>query len=270
MIKNFCLLNFFKTTFLFLGFSFLVACSSSRKLDKNYLYFQNSLDSVSTQFKELVIQPNDLLSIQVYSKSLNQDQATIFNIPNGVVNAGTAGVNSMQGYQVGLNGNIEMPIIGSVKASGLTKDQLQTVLVQKLSPYVKDPSVIVRYQQININVLGEVKAPGMHNFKTDKITVLDAISVSGDLTDYGKRENVLVIREESGIRKYYYLDLRSGTIFQSPGYQLQPNDIVYVSANKTKLKTLNIDPEAQRRTGLIFNSISLIVTVVTFIITLTK
>ena len=269
MNKKSSLHGILKISFLFLGISFLIACTSSKKLNRNYLYFQNELDSLSTQMKEPVIQPNDLLSIEVFSKSLNQDQAVIFNIPNGTVNTG-AGSASAQGYQVSSAGTIEMPLIGSVTASGLTKEQLQTVLAQKLNPYVKDPSVLVRFLQFNINVLGEVKAPGIQSFKTDRVTVIDAISAAGDLTDYGKRENIMVIREEAGIRKFYTLDLRSGALFHSPGYQLQQNDIVYVSANDNKLKTLNVDPEAQRKTGLVITGISVFATLVTLIITLTR
>ncbi len=130
--------------------------------------------------------------------------------------------------------------------------------------------MLVRFLQFNINVLGEVKTPGIQSFKTDRVTVIDAISAAGDLTDYGKRENIMVIREEAGIRKFYTLDLRSGALFHSPGYQLQQNDIVYVSANDNKLKTLNIDPEAQRKTGLVITGISVFATLVTLIITLTR
>ena len=269
MNKKPCLPNPLKIILFCFSVSSLIACTSSKKLNNNYLYFQNGLDSLSKQMKEPVIQPNDLLSIQVFSKSLNQEQAVIFNIPNSSANTG-ASSSSTQGYQVSLTGTIEIPIIGSVNASGLTKDQLQIVLTQKLSPYIKDPSVLVRFLQFNINVLGEVKAPGIQSFKTDRVTIIDAISAAGDLTDYGKRENIMVIREEAGTRKFYTLDLRNGSLFNSPGYQLQQNDIVYVSANDNKLKTLNVNPEAQRKTGLVITGISVLATVVTLIVTLTR
>jgi polysaccharide export outer membrane protein len=184
--------------------------------------------------------------------------------------SGTSGGATPQGYQVSLAGTIDMPIIGSIKAAGLTREQLQQILSQKLTPYVKDPSVIVRFLNISINILGEVRSPGIQNFNIDKITILDAISAAGDLTDYAKREDIMVIREEAGRRNFYTIDLRNGNFFQSPAYQLQPNDIVYVGANKTKLKTLNVDPEAQRKTNTIITGASFIITIVTFIITLTK
>ena len=251
--------------------SLTFACTSSKNLNKNYTYFQGELDTLTTQLKELSIQPGDLLSIVVYSKSLNQEQAAIFNIPNTGGTTTTSGAGGgVQGYQVSSAGVIDVPIIGGIKASGLTREQLQNLLVQKLNPYIKDPSVLVRFLQININILGEVRAPGVHSFKTDKITILDAISASGDLTDYGKREDIMVIREEGSVRKYYKINLTDGSFFRSPAYQLQPNDIVYVSANNAKLKTLNIDPEAQRKTGLLFTSISALLSVITLVVTLTK
>jgi polysaccharide export outer membrane protein len=265
MNKKSCLRNLLKIAFIVFSFSFLLSCSSSKKLNKDYLYFQNGLDSLATTMKEPLIQPNDLLSIQVFSKSLNQEQAAIFNISNGTAaNGGT----DIQGYQVSLAGTIEIPLVGSISASGLTKEQLQNTLVQKISPYVKDPSVLIRFLQFHINVLGEVKSPGIQNFKTDRVTIIDAISAAGDLTDHGKREDIMIIREEAGKRKYYTIDLRNGAFFHSPAYQLQPNDIVYVSANKNKLKTLNVDPDVQRKTGLILTGISIITTVVALAVTL--
>src|ERR1700738_1193796 len=198
---------------LFLG----TGCSSSKKINSDFLYFQRSLDSIETiQFIEPVIKNNDLLGIQIFSKSLNQDQVAIFNIPTSGGNMGTQGANidirgantSSQGYLVGMNGNIDLPVIGDVKAAGLTKERLQWNLKQKLSSYVKDPSVFVHFLEFKINVLGEVKLPGTHNFTKDRVTIIDAISAAGDLTDYGKRNDVIVIREESKERKYYRVDLR--------------------------------------------------------------
>jgi polysaccharide export outer membrane protein len=267
---NIHLRSYVKACAFLICISLTLACTSPKNLNKNYTYFQRELDTLTTQLKELSIQPGDLLSIVVYSKSLNQEQAAIFNIPNTGGTTTASGTSGVQGYQVSSGGIIDVPIIGGIKASGLTREQLQNLLVQKLNPYVKDPSVLVRFLQININILGEVRAPGVHSFKTDKITILDAISASGDLTDYGRREDIMVIREESNVRKYYKINLTDGNFFHSPAYQLQPNDIVYVSANNAKLKTLNIDPEAQRKTGLLFTSISALLSVITLVVTLTK
>lgn len=227
------------------------ACNPARRLDHDFTYFQRGMDSLGTvTYKEPPIQNNDLLSIQVYSATLNQEQALLFNLPNtggNPTSTGTQGplVNNV-GYLVDNDGNVEMPIIGKLKATGLTRGQLSEVIAVKLKPYVKDPEVLVRYLQFKINILGEVKNPGAHVFTSEKVTIIDALSTAGDLTDRGKRQDVTVIREENGVRKSYIIDLRSGAMFQSPVYQLMQNDVVYVGPTKNKLKEVKINPNTQR------------------------
>jgi polysaccharide export outer membrane protein len=243
---------------LFIG-SLVTSCNSTRRMDTDYLLFQRGLDSLGApQLKEPSIQPNDLLGIQVYSKSLNQEQAMLFNIPNTGVGGGSGGA-STTGYLVDMSGNIEIPLIGSVKASGLTRAQLTHTLLEKLNRYVKDPGVIVRFLQFKINVLGEVKSPGTKSFQTDGVTIIDALGAAGDLTETAKRDDILVIREENSQRKAYHVDLRSGTAFQSPVFQLQQNDIVYVNATTNKLRQLKTNPNVQK-------DISLALTVASFAI----
>ncbi|MEO6221214.1 MAG: polysaccharide biosynthesis/export family protein [Ginsengibacter sp.] len=232
---------------MFIAIFVLTSCNTTKKIDKDFLYFQTERDNIGIiDIKDRIIQINDILSIQVLSKTFNQQEAVLFNMPSAAISQtpGTgAGINNL-GYVVGINGNIEFPIIGSVKAVGLTRTQLQENLTEKITPYVKDPSVSIRSLQFNINVLGEVKSPGTKTFPSDRVTILDAISASGDLTDVGKRKDITVIREENGKNLYIQLDLTSGSLFQSPGYQLQPNDIVYVGANMKKLQTVNKNPNA--------------------------
>jgi polysaccharide export outer membrane protein len=241
----------------------LTGCGSSKKINGDFLYFQKSLDSLEIiQRVPVVIKVSDLLGIQITSKSMNQEQVSIFNLPANAVN----GVNL--GYQVGSNGNIDIPLLGDVKAAGLTKEQLQASLKEKLSSYIKDPAVSVRFSDFKINVLGEVKLPGTHSFDKDRVTIIDAISAAGDLTDFGKRSDIVVIREESLSRKYYNIDLRSGTLFQSPVYLLQPNDIVYVNATEKKLKMLNTSSDSQKGWQLFFGITSVVTTIATLLITI--
>ena len=254
---------FWVFTILIFSTAIITSCSSSKNINKDYYYFRDSKEIVVDQPKEILIQPGDVLNIAVYSRSLNQDQATIFNLPPST--------NTMlQGYQVGTSGTIDMPIIGAIKAVGLSKKELQDTLVKKLTDYVKNPSVIVKFLQFNVNVLGEVHVPGTHKFNVDKVTIIDALSAAGDLTDYGKRDSILVIREEQGKKITYSIDLRNKSIFNSPVYNLQPNDIVYVSPNKNKLKNLSIDPDVQRRTGLIVTLVSVAASLTTLIITVLR
>lgn len=248
---------------LFISVIFFTACSSSRAT-KNFLYFQNSQENTgAAPLTEPVIQPNDLLNIQVFSKTLNQEQAALFNIPNGSsANAG--------GYQVNAGGTIEIPLTGTIKAAGLTREQLQQSLEQKLTQYVRDPSVIVRFLQFRINVLGEVHDPGTKNFATDGVTIIDAISAAGDLTDDGNRKNILVIRTEGGKKVYHSVDLRDRNLFESPVYQLQQNDIVYVAADTKKLKEMSANPAAQRNLQLGLTLVSVAATIISLIAVLTK
>ncbi len=249
--------------FLFISLVFLTACSSSR-VNKDFLYFQNGKESTGEiLLKEPLIQPNDLLNIQVFSKTLNQEQASLFNIPNASgANAG--------GYQVSTRGTIDVPLIGSVKAAGLTREQLESALAEKLAPYVKDPSVIIRFLQFKVNVLGEVHAPGTKSFETDGVTIIDAIGAAGDLTDEANRKDIMVIRNVGGKRTYHSIDLRDRNVFESPVYQLEQNDIVYVAANKNKLKEVNANPAAQRNLQLGLTIVSLAATIISVIAVVTK
>lgn len=241
----------------------VTGCGSSKKINTDFLYFQKSMDSLAAvQRVPVPIKVNDQLGITITSRSMNQEQVAIFNLPGNMVN----GVN--QGYQVNNNGNIDIPLVGDVKAAGLTREQLQANLREKLSSYIKDPAVIVRFSDFKINILGEVKMPGTHNFDKERVTIIDAISAAGDLTDFGKRNNIAVIREEGTARKYYNIDLRSGTLFQSPVYLLQPNDIVYVNATDRKLRMLNTNPDGQKGWQLFFGITSVVTTVATLIITI--
>ncbi len=249
--------------FLFMSFIFLTACSSS-KANKDFLYFQNGKESTGEeQLKEPLIQPNDLLNIQVFSKTLNQEQASLFNIPNG------SGANT-GGYHVNTRGMIDVPLVGSVQSAGLTREELESTLAERLAPYVKDPSVIIRFLQFKVNVLGEVQSPGTKSFEKDGVTIIDALGAAGDLTDYGNRKDVLIIRNEGGKRVYHSIDLSDRNLFESPVYQLQQNDIVYVAANKNKMATISTNPVAQKNLQIGLTIVSLAATIVGVVALLTK
>jgi polysaccharide biosynthesis/export protein len=272
-----------KLNIYFISFWILFAsCSSSNELDTNPIYFKEGPDSVTSNQFDKLIHPFDMLSIQVYSKTPNQEQAAIFNIfsqPNAVnrepTSAGTFGVTTIsgaaapttQGYRVNEAGDIEMPVIGTVNTTGLTIYQLQDYLSQKVSNYVKSPAVIVHYLQFDVNVLGEVRNPGIKKFSTDRVTLIDAIGASGDLTDFGKRSDITVIRREGGKQVFYKVDLRNRNIFKSPVFYLQPNDIVYVDPNKYKLKAMTIDPKSQTKTAVIFGLIGIALSIATLLVT---
>ena len=244
------------------------SCGSSKKTAEEYLYFQRNMNSsAEVPLKERVIQPSDLLNIQVLSNSLNQEQTNIFNLSNTNTSANNAIINPKltPGYLVSTSGEIEMPVIGKIKAGGLTKNELQDTILEKLAVWVKNPIVLIRFSDFTVNVLGEVKTPGIQSFQKDKVTIIDAISAAGDLTDYAKREDIIVIRDDGTKRKNYTVDLRDGSLFRSVAYQLQPNDIIYVGANQKKMK--NLKNNAYNQKGLqIFLGVASITTALIYLV----
>jgi polysaccharide biosynthesis/export protein len=229
---------------------FFCSCySSKKKISNEFNYFQENLDSSrQITIRPLVIQPNDMLNIYISSSTLNQEQVAVFNMFN-------TGGNSLQalstqatasGYLVDQNGYIRFPMLGMVKASGLTRSGLSDYLQNQLADkdLVKGPIVEVRYLQLKVNMLGEVRTPGIKTFNSDRVTIIDAITAAGDLTDRGRRDNVKLIREDDkGRQKVITVNLLNADFMTTDAYQLQQNDIIYVYANNIKLKQTKLDPK---------------------------
>lgn len=206
------------------------SCASKKKI----VYLQGVDQSSTTDpaIYEPKIQPDDLIYINVSSESI--EAAAPFNL-RGDVNQ-TAGGNAVQysSYLVDNQGEIQLPIIGTFKASGLTKTQLHDMLKIKLMEYLKDPILIVRVINFKVTVMGEVKSPGSFTVSSDRITIMEALAQAGDLTVVANRENVLVVREESGVKSYYRVNLTDPQILKSPIYYLKQNDLIIVEPRFTK------------------------------------
>ncbi len=207
------------------------SCIDTRKAT----YFNGVNDGATTTpipVPESIIRKNDILSISV--TSLNAAATEIFNTPNT-----TPGVQGgmVTGYLVNSEGNIQFPILGSIKADGLSKEQLKESIQKKLvdRQLLTDPIVTIRRLNFKVTVLGEVKNPTVIPVPNEKISLLEAIGLAGDLTIYAKRENVLVIREENGQKVIKRLNLNSDELLQSPYYYLQSDDVVYVEPNKARV-----------------------------------
>lgn len=227
------------TLFYLLSFILLHSCVSKKEIEKSYQLFQTGLDSISNyRYKELSIKEGDNLSIQVYTlATADQQQVALFNLPNatGKANSNTAvSSNSGGAYVVNSSGEVFLPKIGMFKVAGLTCSQLSEKLKTDWSIYVKDIVVDVRMVGFNVNVLGEVKLQGVQKFNSAQATVLDAIALAGGLNDDAKRTDIRLVREENGKRTSYILDLTSSKIYQSPVFQLQQNDLIYVGAGDSK------------------------------------
>jgi polysaccharide biosynthesis/export protein len=210
---------------------------------KNAVYFSDLTESsISSKIvnDEPIIQKKDLLSITV--SSLNPEASQIFNSSNNsqVQAEVISGVSTLtSGYLVDSDGNIQFPVLGKIRAAGYTKKQLIDEISGQLigRKLLIDPIVSVRYMNYKVTVLGEVGRPTVINVPTEKISLMEAIGLAGDITIYGRRDRVMVIREQEGGKKIARLDLNSSEIFTSEYYYLKSNDIVYVEANRNKVAT---------------------------------
>lgn len=248
-------LNFIFIAALFMLLS--ISCTSTKKT----VYFYNVQDTTFLQRGSEIQKPieeNDILSVSI--SSANADASAPFNLPVSNIRSTTATGSETQvgGYLVNTDGTILLPILGSVKAAGLSKKELKDnitnlILTKKL---LVDPIVEIRFLNFEVTVIGEVAKPTVITVPSEKISLLKAIGLAGDLTIYGKRDNVLLIREEDGKKKTRHIDLNSSNFFNSPYYYLQPNDVVYVQPNKAKIALAG---RTQQLLPIILGSLSVVV-----------
>jgi len=212
---------------LFLVMLFLSSCASK----KDILYFNdiNTNEQDKVVFTASKIQVNDIVSIVISSISI--ELAANYNLNQTPT--------STIGYLVNAEGNITMPVLGKLKAQGLTLIELENFLVKRLKDekHLSDPIVTARLLNAKFTILGEVNNPGTYNFSEENISILQALGYAGDLTINGKRNNVLIIREENNIKSYVTLDLTSKKWFDSPYYYIKPNDVIYINPNGSKVKS---------------------------------
>lgn len=229
----------------FLSLFTLASCSKQNLAYFNDLPEQSTFKEQIKNITEPAIQPDDILSITV--NSLNQQSNALFNKevvdPAGrsVAYAGSNNYIADAGYLVDQEGFIDFPVLGRIKLSGLTKQQAKDELIKRLKNYLKEPTVNIRFLNFRVTVIGEVDRPSTLTIPSEKINVLEALGMAGDMTVYGKRENVLVIREAGGIRTMTRLDLTKKDAFNSPYFYLKQNDVVYVEPNKLRQSVATTD-----------------------------
>lgn len=219
----------------------LGSCASSKKV----AYFQNAVDGVVAQSEGLYdakIMPKDILTITV--STTNPEAATPFNltVSNTLNSTGQmySGSGVLQTYLVDNDGDIDYPVVGTIKVAGLTKNECQELVKSKIKAFLaeeENPIVTVRMSSYRVTIIGEVRSPGVIPVGTEKMSILEALASAGDLTIYGKRDNVMLIREEAnGQKTIHRLNLNDANIISSPYYYLQQNDIVYVEPNGVQAK----------------------------------
>ena len=251
----------------------LTACQSYKKVP----YFQNVevVNGVEQQEKlyDAKIMPKDLLTIVV--SCTNPELATPFNL-TVASNAGIAVSTSsyvttqpvLQPYLVDNDGNINFPVLGELKLGGLTKREAERLIIDRLKPYMKEtPIVTVRMVNYKISVIGEVTRPGTFTISNEKVNLLEALAMAGDMTVYGLRDNVKLIREDAnGKQQIVTLDLNKAETILSPYYWLQQNDIIYVTPNKAKARNSDVG----NSTSLWFSATSILVSIVSLLVNILK
>src|SRR5689334_3223988 len=228
---------------------YMISCGTQKKAP---YYLENVKDTTGKEpvkAPDLRVQKNDLLSIQVYSASTKPELSdALYNLP---CNSSAAGQSSVCGFLVDANGDIEYPRLGIIHAEGMTKQELAAEVKKRLTQPVellKDPSVIIRFLNYKVTVLGQVAHEGEVKVLSERITILEALGLAGGITDYGKKDAVKVLRETNGKREVGYVDLSSDSLFVSPYYNLMQNDVVTVEPTKQKRKQVDQSLVAQRIT----------------------
>ncbi|WP_418509957.1 polysaccharide biosynthesis/export family protein [Corallibacter sp.] len=239
----------------------LTSCATSKEI----VYFQDepiSKNNEITVNSELIYKPNDLIFISVGG---DKDAVAPFNLPAISYSTSSVAVNGdlkMPTYLIDANGNIEYPVLGTLKIAGLTRTQATDYLKNKLIDYIKDPIVNIRLINFTITVLGEVENPGTFTVEDEKISLTQALGMAGDLTIYGKRNNVFLIREQDGKKRFTKFDLTSINVVNSPNYYLQQDDVIYVEPNKSRVRSASYN----QNNGVIISAVGTLATIIAIFI----
>lgn len=253
--------------------SFLIILSSC-STNKKIAYFQDVPDSIyraashisAGAFTDPVIQPNDILQVSILTLDpaanniLTTANTSSFSVqPGSSVVSGTP--QAISGFLVDSRGYIELPVIGKIRLAGLTTAIARDSIHNAVSRFYKDPVINVRFTNFSITVLGEVARPATYVVPSEKVSVIDAIGMAGDLTIFGKRENVLLVRDSAGQKQFIRFNLNSSQTFLSPYYYLRQGDVVYVEPNKAKVASS--DARGSRNIALIASGLSVIIALIT-------
>jgi len=237
---------------------FLTSCASK----EDVVYFQNAgsfetlvdRNSFTPKFKV-----DDLVSIHV--STLDKEASGPFNLFRGAQEGGFAA--EQVDYLVDEAGEIDFPVIGKVKIAGLSPEETRVILTDRLSEYIRDPIINIRLKNFTVTILGEVRRPGTYPVNGERITILEALGLAGDLTIKGQRENVMVIRDFDGTKVYSRIDLTSKQALNSPVYYLTQNDVVYIEPNQSAVSSSQLDA----RVSIAISLLSLLITSSVILIT---
>ena len=254
-----------------LGALLLASCATNKRA----AYIQQVQTDIPTDIEQdyqIRIKPLDRLTVTINSKDPELaapfNAASSYNSLNGLSSYSSSSNGNLQILTVDKEGKIQLPIIGEIDCDGLTRNELAKKIENTIreNGMVHDPIVIIQFADVKFSVLGEVCRPGQFSITKDRISLFDALAMAGDLTIYGQRENVALIREENGMRTVHYFDLKNPDILASPYFYLQQDDVVYVTPNKYKAQAGEIN---QNRSFYI-SLVSVAVSVATLLVTITR
>lgn len=254
-----------------LGALLLASCATNKRA----AYIQQVQTDIPTAIEQdyqIRIKPLDRLTVTINSKDPELaapfNAASSYNSLNGLSSYSSSSNGNLQILTVDKEGKIQLPIIGEIDCDGLTRNEFAKKIENTIreNGMVHDPIVIIQFADVKFSVLGEVARPGQFSITKDRISLFDALAMAGDLTIYGQRENVALIREENGMRTVHYFDLKNPDILTSPYFYLQQDDVVYVTPNKYKAQAGEIN---QNRSFYI-SLVSVAVSVATLLVTITR
>lgn len=247
----------------------LVCLLSSCTVSRKSVYFNDLPDAEhfeypAAQFTEPTIKPDDILTINI--QTVDPTGASAVNQTTnmqliGASSAGSMGNQQVAGFLVDKHGNVSIPMLGEIEVGGLTTYQARQLITESAKRYYQNPTVQVRFANYKISVHGEVARPGVYTVPNEKVTLLDALALAGDLTIFGKRDNVLLIRDNNGTKEYIRFNLNSATMFESPYYYLHQNDVIYVEPGKGR--TASADSPRWQFYSMIASFISVAVLAIT-------
>lgn len=250
---------------------FLVVLCASCATQREISYFQNVQPNVEFDYvkgNDIKVQPDDMIAILVSSK--NPELAAMFNLARIQSTAGSLGASAvtssnttLSGYTIDSNGNIDFPVLGEIYIAGQTKEEIAKTIKSALleDNLLKDPIVTVDYLNLQFSVMGEVASPGRYNLEKNQTSILEALSMAGDLTIYGLRNGVYLTREQDGKKITYQLDLRDQNIYQSPAYFVQQNDLIYIQPNKVRANQSTVNGNNVQSTSFWISIASLLTTI---------
>ncbi len=238
---------------------FFIFSSCASKKD---LYYFQDIDDIKIQnsFDYLNIQPGDILDIQI--KALNSESVLIFQRQSSLMQQNAQFQNrAIDGYLVGDDNTISLPLIGSISTSGLNTNSLSNKIVEKLTPFIKNPSVNVRILNFRVSVLGEVAKPGTYTFLEERVSIPQAIGQAGDLLISGDRNNILLLSDVNGYKTSQFIDLTKSDFINSSNYFLKQNDILYIRPNNAKVKSSGLIGNASTLVSILSLAVSLFIVI---------